>query len=202
MKSFRYIAIEGCIGVGKTTLAEKLAGFRRSHLSVENFEKNPFLEEFYSDPQNNVLENSLQFLLIHCLQNKQMVKIKKEEIIADFSHHKDPIFAEVNLINKSEKNLFVEACQLLHAKLSTPDLVVFIRGDDSFIYSRILQRNRKMEMMTPLAYYAKINAAYERYFSNYNGPLLVIDVKSYDVFKSDDDLKRISEAIDMACSKL
>jgi len=59
-----------------------------------------------------------------------------------------------------------------------------------------------MEMMTPLAYYAKINAAYERYFSNYNGPLLVIDVKSYDVFKSDDDLKRISEAIDMACSKL
>jgi deoxyadenosine/deoxycytidine kinase len=192
----RYIAIEGCIGVGKTTLAERLAKFRSADLMLEDFEKNPFLEEFYTDPASNVLENSLQFLLLHCHQLHRMKKSNSPEVITDFSIFKDDIFAEVNLTNHAEKRLFRDACCILHAKLPTPDLVVYIRAKDELIVDRVRQRKRAIESNTEAHYFKSINASYEKHFSSFDGPLYVLEAEQYDCLKERDFAERFSTTID------
>jgi deoxyguanosine kinase len=192
----RHIAIEGCVGVGKTTLAEKLAKFRQARLLLEDFEKNPFLEEFYADPTGNVLENSLQFLLLHCHQIKQIRKIDCSEAITDFTFFKDSIFAEINLVDSSEKDIFKKVCRCLHAKYPAPDLVIYIRGSNSLIFDRIRQRNRPMELKAESSYFAKINEAYERFFSAFTGPLHIINADLHDFIKNPECVAKLSKTVD------
>ena len=192
----RYIAIEGCVGVGKTTLAERLSEFRQANLVLEEFGKNPFLEDFYADPQNNVLENSLQFLLLHCHQIKKMIGLDHSETITDFSIFKDEIFAEINMINPVERMAFDEMCHLLHTKLPVPDLVIYIRGSNALITERIRQRNRLMESRTADSYFLSINRAYEKFFSDFAGSLHIIEADLYDCIKDPEFLAGLSKAID------
>lgn len=196
MKIERHIAIEGCIGVGKTTLAEKISQFRRALLLLEDFEKNPFLSEFYADRKSNGLENALQFLLLHCFQIKEMRKLDCAEIITDFTVFKDTIFAEINLLEHAEKEIFDGICRVLHAKLPSPDLVIYIRGSNSLILERVRQRKRIMELETDTTYFENINAAYENFFSTFTGPLYVIEANSYDCIESPECIASLSKTID------
>jgi deoxyguanosine kinase len=192
----RHIAIEGCVGVGKTTLAERLSTFRHARLVLEAFENNPFLEQFYENPTSNVLENSLQFLLLHCHQIRQMRKIWCTETITDFSFFKDGIFAEINLLDQVERELFGKACDLLHAKLPAPDLVIYIRGSNSLVFERIRQRNRLMEGGTDNSYFAKINEAYEKFFSGFTGNVHIIEADIYDCLNDPAYVPSLSKTMD------
>lgn len=197
-----YIAIEGCVGVGKTTLAENLSKFRGANLVLEDFQRNPFLEDFYADPTSNVLENSLQFLLLHCHQIKSLKRQGKAETVTDFTVFKDDIFAGINLHNSAERDIFGKTCALLHAKLPTPDLVIYIRGSNRLIVDRIRRRNRPMESATDSTYFEKINAAYEIFFSNFQAPLHVVEADSYDCLTDSGYIASLSKEIDVALARI
>src|SRR6266478_1116125 len=129
-----HIAVEGCVGVGKTTLATRLASARKSTLVLEEFDKNPFLEEFYLDPTENVFETEMEFLLLHYHQLKNLSKTR--ETITDFTFIKDMVFAQTNITDEAEKEIFIELYQFLLARLPKPDLIIYLKGSDDLIIER------------------------------------------------------------------
>ena len=192
----RQIAVEGCIGAGKTTWAKALADVRRSSLILEEFDKNPFLPEFYADPVGNVLETELQFLLIHYHQLKRIPAKDGTETITDFAYDKDAIFADLNLPEASEKDMFRRLYRFLAARLRAPDLVIYLRASDDLIFERIRQRNRSMEQDIDTAYFAKLNRAYDDFFVRFAGPHYVIDANQLDCVRQPELVTKVSEAID------
>jgi len=198
--SQRHIAVEGCIGVGKTTWARALASARQGCLILEEFDKNPFLTAFYADPAGNVIETELQFLLTHYHQLKQFPKRANEtaEMFTDFTFFKDAIFAESNLIDPADKGMFDTLYSFLSAKLRAPDLVIYLRGSDRLILDRIRQRGRSTEMQADSAYFVRLNHAYERFFSRFNGPVSMIDADLFDCIKQPESVNGVSKVIDAA----
>lgn len=195
-----HIAIEGCIGAGKTTWARALASARQTCFVLEEFDKNPFLSAFYADPVGNVLETELQFLLTHYHQLKQKPPQADGilETFTDFAFFKDLIFAETNLMDHADKCLFDTLYNYLSARLKPPDLVIYLRGSDKLILDRIRQRNRSMEMQIDEAYFVRLNRAYEHFFSRFAGPLRIVDADQWDCIKQYGAVQEISKMIDSA----
>jgi len=175
-----HIAIDGCIGVGKTTLATRLAKLLNAKLSLEEFEKNPFLSEFYLDPVGNAFETEMQFLLVHYHQLKQNQKETSPKLVTDFTFLKDKIFAETNLTNIAEKEMFLKLYEFLLARLSSPDLIIYLKGSDELIINRICQRSRSIELEVDKSYYIKLNRAYDDFYSNITTGVYVIDADHFD----------------------
>jgi deoxyguanosine kinase len=195
-KFCRQIAVEGCIGAGKTTWAEALARVRHSSLVLEEYDKNPFLAEFYADPIGNVLETELHFLLIHYHQLKRISNQVVSETIADFSYDKDAIFADLNVSEPSERGMFGTLYRFLSSRLRAPDLVIYLRASDQLIFERIRRRNRSMEQDIDIAYFAKLNRAYEDYFTHFAGPRHVIDADQLDCVKRPELVTEVSKSVD------
>lgn len=200
-KEGRLICVEGCIGAGKTTWARALAAARGAKLVLEEFDKNPFLNAFYSDPVAHVLETELQFLLIHYHQLKGIRGQAGQEAITDFTFFKDAIFAELNFSIPAEKEMFFRLYEFLDARLRSADLVVFLRGSDQLILERIRQRNRSMEQEIDTAYFTRLNRAYGEYFSEYRGPHYVIDADRMDCLARPETIPMVSEAINLALGR-
>jgi deoxyadenosine/deoxycytidine kinase len=194
--SHLHIAVDGCIGVGKTTLATKLADARKAYLLSEHFEKNPFLEDFYSDPAAHVLETELQFLLLHYHQLKQIPRTSAGETISDFTFSKDLIFAGMNFRVATEKTMFVQLYEFLLERLQSPDLVIYLRGSDDLIVKRVRQRNRPIEQKIDVGYFKKLNKAYEDHFSRFDGQIYLIDADKFDCLDDPAVLNDICAAID------
>jgi len=194
------IAIEGCVGAGKTTWARALASARQTCFVLEDFDKNPFLSAFYADPVGNVLETELQFLLTHYHQLKQIPlrSNKVTETITDFAFFKDIIFADTNIMDHAEKRMFDTLYNFLSAKLRPPDLVIYLRGSDKLILDRIRQRNRSMEMQIDEAYFIRLNRAYEHFFSRFEGSLRIVDADQWDCMTQNEAVQEISKVIDSA----
>jgi deoxyadenosine/deoxycytidine kinase len=193
----RQIAVEGCIGVGKTTWAQLLAQLRGSKLVLEAFDKNPFLPAFYSDPVANVLETELGFILIHYHQLRHIAEQGAAETSTDFTFAKDGIFADLNFSDSSERAIFDHLYGFLAARLRAPDLVIYLRGSDQLIFERIRQRNRSMEQEIDTTYFGRLNRAYEEYFARFDGPLHVIDADRSDCLKNPELVEELSRAIDV-----
>jgi deoxyadenosine/deoxycytidine kinase len=192
-----FIAIEGCIGAGKTTLATKLAAHRRSSLVLEQFEKNPFLPDFYQDPVGNVFETEMQFLLIHYNQLKGLADSPKESI-TDFTFAKDLIYGEMNFQDLSEKNIFVQLYEFLAAKLRLPDLIIYLKASDDLIIDRIRKRNRSMEQTINVDYFKKLKNAYDDLFLRSANNVHVIDANHFDCLNDSKSLEKICSVIDFA----
>jgi deoxyadenosine/deoxycytidine kinase len=192
--------VEGCIGVGKTTWAQALANARQACLVLEAFDKNPFLPAFYADPVGNALETELQFLLMHYHQLKQFSQRADEalETITDFTLFKDTIFADTNLSDPGDKGMFDVLYNFLSAKLRAPDLVIYLQGSDNLILERVCQRSRSMEMQIDTAYFVRLNRAYEKFFSRFNGPVRVINADLLDCIKRPEALQEVLQVIDAA----
>src|ERR1035438_1422732 len=174
-----HIAIEGCIGVGKTTLATKLAAFRKATLVLEEFEKNPFLGNFYRDPIGNVFETEMQFLLLHYHQLKGLSG-SAQESITDFTFAKDLIFGDLNFHMESEKKVFVQLYEFLLARLSAPDVVIYLKGSEDLIIDRIRKRNRAIEQTIDVEYYKRLKHAYDEVFLPNASNIHVIDADHFD----------------------
>jgi deoxyadenosine/deoxycytidine kinase len=189
----RYIAIEGVIGVGKTTLAAKLQETISGKLFLEEFEENPFLEDFYRDPQHFAFQTQLFFLLSRYRQQEKIVQydLFQERIIADYMFYKDRIFATLNL-NEKEFSLYNMLAKILEKRVARPDLAIYLRTSTDRLMKNITRREREYEKHIQRDYIESLNRLYDEFFWNYEEtPLLIINVENLDFVKNAEHLKQI-----------
>lgn len=192
-----YIAIEGSIGVGKTSLANILSEKLSARLVLEEFEENPFLKEFYKNPDRYAFQTQLFFLLSRYRQQLELKQtdIFSKKIIADYMFVKDRLFASLNL-NDKELSLYNSLANLLEKNLSYPDLVIFLQSGTDRLLSNISQRGRVYEQDIDWEYLNSLNQIYNEYFFRYDkSPLLIINTNDIDFVNNDSDLEQIMEFI-------
>jgi deoxyguanosine kinase len=179
-----YIAIEGVIGVGKTTLARLLAPAFDADLLLEVFEENPFLSDFYSDRQRYAFQTQIFFLLSRYHQQRRGVTAILEagkSLLSDYTFAKDSLFARINL-RGDELDMYCRVHEALAEKIPMPDLLVYLSADTNILMQRIALRDRSYERNMELSYIEELNRAYEKFFSQpYDDtPVLTIDTNPLD----------------------
>lgn len=195
-----YLAIEGVIGVGKTTLARLLQPVFESTLLLEVFEENPFLSDFYSDRARYAFQTQTFFLLSRYHQQRRSVAellAEKEHLIADYTFEKDALFAEINL-KGDELEMYYRVHEALAEKIIPPDLIVYLRADTDTLMQRIALRDRTYERNMERDYIAELNQAYESFFADgqeRRSPVLAIDTTHLDFIRIPSHLKSIADRI-------
>jgi deoxyadenosine/deoxycytidine kinase len=193
----RYIAIEGVIGSGKTSLAKKIRDRLNAKLILEQFDHNPFLEKFYTDRHRFAFQTQMFFLINRFKQQQELHQedLFSEYIVCDYTFEKDRIFAYMNL-SKDELNLYESIYPLLARNLRKPDLVVYLQsGTDRLMYN-IKKRNRKIERALTRSYIEELSEAYNHYFFRYsNTPLLIVNSTDIDFVNNDDDFNELFKQI-------
>jgi deoxyguanosine kinase len=194
-----YIAIEGVIGVGKTTLARLLAPVFDADLLLEVFEENPFLSDFYSDRQRYAFQTQMFFLLSRYHQQRRGVTAILEagkSLLSDYTFAKDSLFARINL-RGDELDMYCRVHEALAEKIPMPDLLVYLRADTNILMQRIALRDRSYERNMEQNYIEELNRAYEEFFSQpYDGtPVLTIDTNPLDFVHYPEHLSLIENRI-------
>jgi len=198
-----YIAIEGVIGVGKTTLARLLQPSFKAGLLLEVFEENPFLSDFYSDRARYAFQTQIFFLLSRYRQQNNNVPrllMENENLISDYTFEKDSIFARINL-QGDELDMYHRVHEALAEKVPTPDLLVYLRANIDTIMQRIALRDRSYERQIERAYLQQLSDAYEEFLSHSSRlpfPTLIIDTDEIDYVRAADELKSIDNRIRQA----
>lgn len=178
------IAIEGCIGAGKTTVAKGLSERRRSHLLLENFDEHPFLKSFYENPAETAAETEIAFLLLHYSQLRSCLNASTSgEIIADFHLGKDLLYAKLNLTDSRVKSAFQSLYEFYSERIPSPDLLVYLSSSTELVLERIRERNRQFEVDADPAYYAKVNEAYDELFLRHSGKKISIQMEQWNFVK-------------------
>ena len=178
----RYIAIEGPIGVGKTSFAEKLGECFSAELILEKSNDNPFLKNFYADKDRYGFQTQTFFLLTRYTQQLELAQrnLFHDGTICDYVFQKDMLFASLNL-NEDEFSLYENFYNLLKPKIPAPDLVIFLQAGTDVLINRIRRRARDFEKNISFEYLEEINRAYNNFFFHYvESPLLVINTSEID----------------------
>lgn len=187
----RFIAIEGVIGVGKTTLARQLpACFERASLLLEVFEENPFLAEFYQNREQYAFQTQIFFLLSRYHQQHEAVPaaLERGHLISDYTFAKDELFAWLNL-KDDELAMYGRVHAALSDKIPKPDLIVYLHARHEVVMRRIAQRDRPYERDMDPEYIRQLARAYEAWLSNLQDtPVLMLDVNELDFLTNEDDL--------------
>ena len=189
----RYIAIEGVIGVGKTTLANRLAKSFEASLVLEVVEENPFLARFYDDPEAFAFQTQIFFLLSRYRQHLELSQrdLFQESVVADYLFAKDQIFATINL-GEDELALYRTLLPLLEARLNRPDLVVYLQATTGVLLERIKRRGRDFEREISTEYLETLAEAYNHFFFHYDDtPLLIVNTNEMDLVANDDAYERL-----------
>jgi len=194
-----YIAIEGVIGVGKTTLARLLQNTFEAEVLLEIFEENPFLSDFYADRARYAFQTQIFFLLSrYHQQNNNVPKILADgkNLIADYTFAKDALFAGINL-RGDELTMYHRVHEALGEKIPKPDLLVYLQASTDTLMSRIAFRDRPYERKMERAYIDELNRAYDNFFSKPfdHTPVLKIDSNDHDIVNNPEHLKRIENRI-------
>ena len=175
-----YFAIEGVIGVGKTTLARLLQPSFQANILLEVFEENPFLSNFYADRARYAFQTQIFFLLSrYHHQNESIPRLlaERDVLISDYTFEKDSLFANINL-NGDELDMYRRVHEALAEKMTHPDLVVYLRASTDRLLQRINQRDRSYERNIERAYLEQINQTYDHFFIDNPAlklPVLVLD---------------------------
>ena len=188
MRELRFIAIEGVIGAGKTTLAKGLANKFHAGIILEEFEENPFLAKFYTNPSQYAFHTQLYFLMSRYRQQRKInqMDLFHSRLISDYLFAKDRIFAEVNL-SEDEFALYDKIYSLIEKEIPRPDVVVYLQAPPDLLYKRIKQRDRQYERNIEYDYIVKLCEAYNSFFIHYNtSPLVIINIKGFDFLTSTD----------------
>ena len=197
MKNLYYIAIEGPIGVGKTSLAELLSKELGARLVLEDFEDNPFLSDFYNDPERFGFQTQLFFLLQRYRQQQDLrqVDMFQKLLITDYMFVKDRLFASLNLDDK-EMHLYDTVAGLLERNIIRPDLVIYLQADTDVLMKNIAKRGRNMEKNVTWEYIDALNQVYTEYFFRYQDtPLVIINTDNIDFVENEKDLKEVIDYI-------
>ena len=174
---FRYIVIEGPIGVGKTSLTQLLAQEFDARSILEKPEENPFLSHFYKDRKKYAFQTQIFFLLNRFQQQKEIAQLDlfNQITFCDYLFAKDRIFATLNL-DDHELTLYEQVFNLLKGQIPSPDLVIFLQAKPEVLLQRIKTRNHPYEKEVDLEYLSTLTEAYNYYFFHYDhSPLLVVD---------------------------
>ncbi len=194
----RYIAVEGPIGVGKTSLARLLANEFKARLVLEEVEHNPFLARFYEDSDKYSLPVQLYFLLTRYNQQRALSQqdLFAQATVSDYLFAKDRIFASLNLA-PDELALYENIYRLLDAQMPKPDLVVFMFAQVEKLLERLRRRNRDFERDISREYLERVSAAFRDFFFYYEeAPLLVVDTTAIDFIEDSDDLRDLLREIE------
>ncbi|GMR11643.1 MAG: deoxynucleoside kinase [Anaerolineae bacterium] len=192
-----YLAIEGVIGVGKTSLARLLQPVFNAELLLEVFEENPFLSDFYSDRQRYAFQTQIYFLLSRYRQQHHAVPqaLSNGDLISDYTFAKDALFAGLNLSGDE-----IETYRLVHDALAEriplPDLIVYLRVTTDVAMQRISMRDRPYERNMEYSYIEQLNQAYEEFFDQHDKlPVLIVDSTAMDFVSRPGDLGIVADRV-------
>ncbi len=190
LKSIYYIAIEGVIGVGKTSLAKLMAERLEGMLLLEDSESNPYLKDFYRNPQRYAFQTQLFFLIS---RYRQLLSLPQKDLfypylIADYIFAKDKIFAQINL-EERDYILYEKVTRFLEKEIPKPDLVIYLQSTAEKLFANIKKRNKEYERNISIDYIRRLNEAYNDFFFHYRQtPLLVINTSEIDFVDNEEDL--------------
>lgn len=193
----RYIVVEGPIGVGKTTLARRLADTFGSELLLEGAEENPFLVRFYQNPRAGALAAQMFFLFQRA---RQMEELRQDDLfepvrVADFMLEKDRLFAELTL-DPDELNLYSQTYQHLTIDAPKPDLVIYLQSPVEVLQERINRRSRDGEQHITADYLRSVVDAYAEFFYHYEeSPLLIVNAAGIDLAAGEEEYQQLLEQI-------
>jgi deoxyadenosine/deoxycytidine kinase len=192
-----YIAVEGAIGVGKTTLVHRLAKQFNSRVLLEIVEENPFLADFYKDQDKYAFQTQLFFLLSRYRQQQELWQpdLFHRYIFADYFFPKDRLFAALTLTD-NEMLLYDQVFHILDTRVLKPDLVVYLQARLDVLLERIRRRGRTFEKNFDADYLKRLSTSYNDYFFHYaDTPLLVVDTSDIDVVNNEADLQDLCRSI-------
>ncbi|MFZ8989050.1 MAG: deoxynucleoside kinase [Pseudohongiellaceae bacterium] len=189
----RFIAVEGPIGVGKTSLTKRLAETFNYELLLENAEENPFLDRFYQNPRQHALATQLFFLFQRAQQiaDSRQSDLFEPVRVSDFLIDKDRLFAELNL-EKDEYELYHKVYQHLVIDAPKPDLVIYLQAPTEVLLQRIQKRGIPSEQMIESEYLNQLNRAYTEFFHYYSdSKLLIVNSAEIDLVANDEDYEHL-----------
>lgn len=199
-----YIAIEGVIGVGKTTLARLIQPFFEAELVLEVFEENPFLSDFYADRERYAFQTQMFFLLSRYHQQRSSIPdilMQDKPLISDYTFQKDELFARINLTG-DELDMYCRIHDALAEKIPQPELVVYLRASTDVLMQRIASRDRPYERNMQPSYIDQLNSTYEEFFGErrqrgrqLSSKILIVDTNPLDYVRNEDDLRLIENRI-------
>jgi deoxyadenosine/deoxycytidine kinase len=195
--SLSYIAIEGVIGAGKTSVAQKLAERLNARLVLENFEDNPFLVKFYHNPEEYAFRTQVFFLLerYQQLQELHQKELFRNYIVSDYIFEKDKIFAYMNL-SDDELRIYDQVAGALDRNVVTPDLVVYLQSSVKRLMNNIRARKREIEKELSEEYIDNLNEAYNYFFSRYkSAKVLIVNCEEADFVNDANDFENLVNEI-------
>ena len=194
---FRFIAVEGPIGVGKTSVAQLLAQRLDARATLEEWSQNPFLKDFYDARPGAAFQVEMFYLLSRYRQQQTLMQrdLFSEQVLVDYVFEKSKLFANLNL-EDSELVIFDKLYALLGESVPRPDLVVYLQASTEVLLKRIRSRGRREEKGLSEEYLAEVNRAYNYYFFHYSAtPLLVVNTSDVDFVKHPEDLEDLVKQI-------
>jgi len=192
-----FIVVEGPVGVGKTTLAKRLAESFNTDLLLEGADENPFLNKFYENKKNVAFQTQLFFLFQRAqqMQDLRQADMFRPVHVADFIMEKDRLFAELTL-DEEEFKLYEQVYQHLTIDAPEPDLVIYLQAPVDVLRKRISHRGRDYERSMNADYLNRLNESYARFFYNYNeSPLLIVNAEEIDLVNNENDYNLLLEQI-------
>ena len=193
MKNLYYVSIEGVKGVGKTSLAHLLEERLNAKLVMEKFDENPFLADFYLDPERYAFQTQLFFLLSRYRQQQELrqTDVFHKLVISDYMFVKDRLFASLNLDDK-EMSLYDSVAKILEKNILNPDLVIYLQAETPKLMERITLRGRDFEKNMSPDYIDALNQVYNEYFFRFQeSPLLIINTNDIDFVHIEEDLEEV-----------
>lgn len=198
MKSdLEFIVVEGPIGVGKTTLAKRLAESFGSDLLLEGADENPFIERFYQNPKSAALQTQLFFLFQRArqLQELRQADMFRPVHVADFIMEKDRLFAQMTL-DEDEYKLYQQVYEHVTIDAPIPDLVIYLQAPVDILVKRVAKRGREYERHIDTVYLDRVNESYTRFFYDYSAsPLLIVNAAELDLVSNDADYQLLLDQI-------
>jgi deoxyadenosine/deoxycytidine kinase len=194
-EKYKFIVVEGPIGVGKTTLARKLANNLNSELLLEKFLENPFLEKFYKDIDKYALSTQLHFLLQRKVDLSKLDSVgsNNNNYVSDYFINKDKLFAKT-VLSRNEFELYTKIFHALNITIPKPDLIIYLQAEPDILLERIKLRGNGFEKNITKDYLQSITDAYTQFFYSYkDSPLLIINTSRVDVNKSHDYVMLLDE---------
>lgn len=197
---YNFIAIEGCIGTGKTSLTKMLAEEMNLPSLLENFEDNPYLKNFYENPDENAFSLELYFMAERFNQQKKVIdniNLFNPTILADYAFVKSQIFANITLKNTDDLHLFKMLFNIMHSSIKAPDIILYLHKDTDKLLENIAKRGRSYEQEIEANYLDTLHQAYMQYFKQQSkSKILIVNSNNLDFVKNKADFEYLKQLLE------